>query len=285
MGRWLLQREKGKNRMRRTSWLLIGALLLFGGCKAHILENDQIQIRESLLDMYQDEVMDNLIRTKLYLPVIQVDYRTMTGTATSLTKGNASFNQEEDSSHLTLPSASVPAHALKSTSFFGAEQDLTTQLTLTGEPVCDDSVYEAYCQYLYGSQGRHGHGDESDEGTTRPATVPLAPGEKSTGGTQQIAQNPSNSVYTVVLTEPPKIPVPEEPVPQGRLLVSDSPPPDGTYHIMKFFQGKYYYIPPDSAEAFFKLYRRVVLERTHTQSGTQTLGDQLELFRLNQLQP
>jgi hypothetical protein len=270
--------------MRRISWLVVGALLLFGGCKAQILATDQMQMRQRLLDMYQDEVMDNLIRTKLYLPVIQVDYRTMTGTATSLTKGNVSYNQEADSSHLGLPSTNVPIHALKSTSFFGGEQDLTTQLTLTGEPVCDDSVYEAYCQYLYGSHNKHDH-EESDEGegATRPAYAPLAPGEKSTGGTQQIAQNPSNSVYTVVLTEPPKIPVPEEPVPQGQLLESDTPPPDGTYHVMKFFQGKYYYIPPDSAEAFFKLYRRVVLQRTHSESPTQDLGNQLELFRLNQL--
>jgi hypothetical protein len=271
--------------MRRFSVLMSGALLLVAGCKAQYLADDQIHMRQSLLDMYQDEVMDNLIRTKLYLPVIQVDYRTMTGTATNYTQGNVSFNQESDQNHLAVGSASVPVHDLKSTGFFGGEQAITTQLTLTGEPVCDDSVYNAYCQYLYGEQKKSD--EESEESTTRPAALSVAPGEKSAGGAPQVSQAPSssNSTYTVILTEPPKIETPEEPVPQGRLLVSDGPPPPGTYHVMKYFQGKYYYIPPDSAEAFFKLYRRVVLERQKAESPTQDLGNQLELFRLNQLQP
>jgi len=264
-------------------WVLVPVLLL-GGCRAEILEHDQIAIRQALLDMYQDEVMDNLIRTKLMLPVIQVDYRTMTGTISSTTKANGSYSREGDTNVFSGLSGNTPLHATKSIPFFGGEQDENTQLTLTGEPVCDESVYGAYEEYLYGPPKKHQEEPESTGKT--PSTAPITADEKQAGRDVSIeqAQAQTNSYYTVMLKTPDHPLPPPEPIPMGQLLVSDSKPADGTYHLAKEFNGKWYYIPPDSAEAFFKLYKRVVLGRKNTASSSQDLGDQLQLFRLNQLQ-
>jgi len=270
--------------MKRATWLLLAAVLI-GGCRADILKRDQIEIRQALLDMYQDEVMDNLIRTKLMLPVIQVDYHTMTGTMTSLTKGIGGYSKEADRNQFGAAAGSVtPVHVTKTFPSITGEQDESTQLTLTGEPVCDDKLYEAYEEYLYGSSAKAAPTGPHEQPATMPTTVPATQEEKSAGGQLAIGQQPSNSVYTVVLTTPVRPVETHEPVPQGQLLVSDKPPAEGTYHVMKEFRGKYYYVPPDSAKAFFALYRRVVLARKAAPTTGENLGNELQLFRLNQLQ-
>jgi hypothetical protein len=278
----------GAIRWRTVAWAFCALVAPFlGGCRSELLEQDQLEIRQSLLDMYQDEVMDNLIRTQLCLPVIEVDYRTMTGTVTSLSKGSAGYTQTmTHNAFATSGSAMVPLRQISAVPTVYGEQDQTVQLTLTGEPVCDPTIYDAYEQYLFGPNGRR-H-ENSAEAPTHgfPATMPISPGEKTVGTSQlEVSQlPPSNSVYNVNLNLPSHpIPAPP-PVPQGRLLCSDKPPAEGTYHLVRQFGDKWYFIPPDSAEAFFELYKRVVLSRSANPTNTQSLGDQLELFRLNQMQ-
>jgi hypothetical protein len=274
----------GAVKARGIGWGLC-ALVALGlvGCRPELLENDQLAIRQSILDMYQDEVMDNLIRTELRLPVIEVDYRTMTGTVTSLTQGTAGYTQTETHNSFAISGgATTPLRQIAAGPSFGALQNQTVQLTLTGEPVCDPSIYDAYEEYL----GLNGQGGEEQEGPSapHPTTVPISSGEKSMGPSQmEVSQLPqSNATYTVVLTTPQHPVPPPPPVPRGRLLCSDDKPEEGTYHLCRKFEDKWYYIPLDSREAFFALYKRVVLSRQANVSPTQSLGDQLELFRLNQ---
>ncbi len=277
----------GAEKLKGLGWGLLAAVaaILFSGCRPQLLENDQMGIRQALLDMYQDEVMDNLIRTQLRLPVIEVDYRTMTGTVTSLTQGTAGYSQIMTHNSFAIAGGTqTPLRQISAGPTFGALQDQTVQLTLTGEPVCDPTVYDAYEQYL-GINIKTG--EETSGPETRPTTVPVEPGEKSTGPAQpvQVSQEfQTNAVYKVELTTPMPPKAVPPPVPRGRLLCSDDRPADGTYHICRKFEDKWYFIPNDSADAFFALYKRVVLARTNTGSSTQSLGDQLELFRLNQMQ-
>lgn len=270
--------------MKRTTLLMLAAVLM-GGCRADILKRDQLEIRQALLDMYQDEVMDNLIRTKLMLPVIQVDYRTMTGTMTSLTKGIGGYSKEADRNQLGVVGSTTPVHVTKTFPSISGEQDESTQLTLTGEPVCDDKLYVAYQEYLYGPSAKAAPPGPHEQPTTMPTTAPVTSEEKSAGSQLAIGQQPTNSVYTVVLTTPVRAMEAIEPVPQGELLCSgDKPPAEGTYHVMKEFRGKYWYVPTGSAKAFFALYRRVVLTRRAAPTTGENLGNELQLFRLNQLQ-
>ena len=172
-------------------------------------------IRQSLLDMYQDEVMDNLIRTELRLPVIEVDYRTMTGTVTSVTQGSAGYTQTMTHNSFAISGGTqTPLRAITAGPTFSAQQASTVQLTLTGEPVCDPTIYDAYEQYLFGPGGREGGGEPSTR--PLPTTVPVAPGEKSAGPSAvEVSQlPPSNSVYNVNLTIPTHPPAPPRPVPQ-----------------------------------------------------------------------
>ena len=276
----------GAAKFKGIGWgfLAAAAAILASGCRPQLLESDQMGIRQSLLDMYQDEVMDNLIRTELRLPVIEVDYRTMTGTVTSLTQGTAGYSQTMTHNSFAITGGTqTPLRQIAAGPTFGALQNQTVQLTLTGEPVCDPTVYDAYEQYL-GINIKTG--EESAGPETRPTTVPIEASEKTTEPSPvEVAQPlPTNAVYRVELVTPTPPKTMPPPVPRGQLLCSDDRPAEGTYHVCRKFQDKWYYIPPESADAFFALYKRVVLARTSNVSSTQSLGDQLELFRLNQMQ-
>src|SRR5260370_20448269 len=74
---------------RSLAILAITGLLLFPGCRAHQLASDQNQFRQILTTMYEDQLMDNLIRAKTRMPLLQLDYSNITGTVSD--SGVASF--------------------------------------------------------------------------------------------------------------------------------------------------------------------------------------------------
>lgn len=146
--------------MRRTS--LVSALLVatfcLAGCRAGQLRQDQTEIRNTLLRLYEDQVMDNLIRTRNFLPIVQIDYSKITGTIEHNAGGQAGGSQQvTDSSYAAVPAgAAAPAaaafpirRAVQDIVNFGASASQKNQLTITGEPVIvSNDVYDAYLEYL-----------------------------------------------------------------------------------------------------------------------------------------
>src|SRR5258708_623877 len=59
------------------------------GCVVPELRNDQDKIRSALLDLYTNQIIDNLIRASDGMPIIQLDYTNATGTVTLKETANA----------------------------------------------------------------------------------------------------------------------------------------------------------------------------------------------------
>jgi len=62
--------------------LLLVAFLGLFGCRSQQLACDQNKFRCQILDLYTDQIMDNLIRVDQGLPIVQMDYTNIVGTIT-----------------------------------------------------------------------------------------------------------------------------------------------------------------------------------------------------------
>lgn len=131
--------------------LLTLVSVVFGmGCRAAQLGQDQADMRQTLLHLYQDQVLDNLVRTKLKLPIAQVDYSNLTGTLSQTVSATAG-QTETKTNNVPAKNATgslldtVRAYALN---YSGTGSEVG-QLTVTGQPVINsDAVYTAYVNTL-----------------------------------------------------------------------------------------------------------------------------------------
>jgi hypothetical protein len=127
-----------KNQTMNRSLLVLGvfAIVATCGCRAAQLQKDQDQMRDRLLELQTEQIMDNVIRARNSMPILHVDYKTTTGTVTQ----NADVGV--DGSH------SWPAISNTINWMVGGSHNQV--LTVTGEPVYDqDLVYRAYLQFLH----------------------------------------------------------------------------------------------------------------------------------------
>lgn len=290
---------------RQLGMFAILTVAALAGCRAQTLEGDQADMRNSLLTLYKQQVMENLVRTARMEPVIEIDFTTVTGTITELGKGTAGYGRESDT---TSKSKGTNSYLVKTTPTISGEQDITTQLTVTGNPVTDPSIYKAYEEYIWGrngapidgfpaqldrdvpeSQPQHVPPTGQPVPAPSPAPGPPPPAPKVPYGVA-VPLNPF-WVFAVDAT-PPVPPTDSDPhIRQGVLLVSDQQIPEDSVAEEIQYKGKFYYIPTKSAGQFFALYKWVVLRRTaasqaqSASSSVNNVGHQLELFRLNQLNP
>src|SRR6516165_1193156 len=71
----------------------------FSGCASvSEVKHDQDKIRNALIDLYTNQVIDNLILAANGMPFIQVDYSNATPTVTIAENGSLGGNQEIDGS-------------------------------------------------------------------------------------------------------------------------------------------------------------------------------------------
>src|SRR6516164_8089761 len=70
------------------------ALCLCGpGCRSAQLRHDQDCMRTALLDLYTNQIMDNLIRAYNGYPIVQLDYSDITGAVTHNSNASHGGNQ------------------------------------------------------------------------------------------------------------------------------------------------------------------------------------------------
>jgi hypothetical protein len=113
-------------------------LLAFGGCRAKQLQHDQETFRDSLLDMETNQIVDNLIRAKLGLPIVHVDYDRVSGTVTHSGTADVRGSYTDVVAGAITRMLSVVVIA---------KQD--NQLAVNATPVRDKpGIYLAYLQYL-----------------------------------------------------------------------------------------------------------------------------------------
>jgi hypothetical protein len=122
------------------------------GCAVYEMHKDQDLLRGTLLKLYTDQVLDNLIRASSGLPIIQIDYSSVGANVTvdaSVTGGDS--NTATHVSMLTMAAAKTAAitRTALNTIMGGASATNTNIVSLTGNPVLSsDEVYNAYLEYL-----------------------------------------------------------------------------------------------------------------------------------------
>lgn len=132
--------------MRCTLILLIG-LTIFAGCRAAQLGSDQRDMRGTLLALYENQLIDNLVRARKGLPFVHIDYGKIVGSIKHTGTAGFEFSGTNTTNSLTAGGAGitgVDSQVVKPS--VGGQQ--INDLTLTGEPVLqNDAVYEAYAEY------------------------------------------------------------------------------------------------------------------------------------------
>ena len=124
--------------MNRPIVILWSIFLVVSGisCRAQHLQKDQDQFRYALLDLYTDQIMDNLIRAQGRLPLVQLDYSDITGTITQDVSGSLDGVRTNASGAITRMLT------------LGVKGGKSIQLTVTANPVVDDpGLYDAYSEF------------------------------------------------------------------------------------------------------------------------------------------
>jgi hypothetical protein len=138
--------------MKRLITLVL--LLSMGGgfgCRSAQLASDQDQFRARLLDLYTNQIMDNLIRADQGYPIVQMDYTNITGTITQ--NGTGSFTSTQTTMNtkmLVIPTiVRTLTHSFTNLATFNPSAYETAALTVTANPVINSNdVYNAYLEFL-----------------------------------------------------------------------------------------------------------------------------------------
>lgn len=126
-----------RKRLSGQLWILF-VLLSTLGCRTRQLRNDQDEFRVALLSMETNQIMDNLVRARLGLPIVHVDYDKISGTVTQSAIGEVRGSYMD-----------VVGGAITRTISAALTPKQENQLTVTGNPVRDKpEVYLAYLQFL-----------------------------------------------------------------------------------------------------------------------------------------
>jgi len=130
------------NRILRLA-VVFGVAVAALGCRARQLCEDQDRFRCCLLELYTNQIMDNLIRVHNGLPIIQLDYSNITGTINQETSASISGSRESAAGAVTR----IFGHMAGGTQ--------TNNLTVTANPVLNDhDLYGAYLEFVYKKPGR-----------------------------------------------------------------------------------------------------------------------------------
>ena len=131
--------------MQYRAWLLVVLLAAGPGCRARQLQHDQDHIRSAVLDLQTNQIMDNLIRIRRGLPIIQLDYSHMTGTVTDTVNGAVNGSDTDQGVHVLLAVTRTFTNLVG----YSAGANQVKQLTITAEPVLNaPEVYNAYLEFL-----------------------------------------------------------------------------------------------------------------------------------------
>ena len=108
---------------------------------------DHDLIRTTLLDLYTNQIMDNLVRAKNGMPIIQLDYTQATAMVTITNSIGGSDTQALTGSKLlTIPAATLATTRTLATTLMGNLGNTNAnQITIAATPlITSNEVYDAY---------------------------------------------------------------------------------------------------------------------------------------------
>jgi hypothetical protein len=201
--------------MRRLllSFCLCG--LAPAGCAVPELRDDQDKIRGALLDLYTNQIIDNLIRASNGMPIIQLDYINAAANITVMESANLS-----DSLVTTRSSAAAPSltgTSMLSRAVAGTSRALTVVAGTTF------TITRSTMNTLMGG------GSASNSNQVAVTASPVT------------TSNEVYDAYLAFLTLP------------GSLQASPQPPPEGAAHICKKCGNVYYWVPAEYKKEFLGL--------------------------------
>jgi hypothetical protein len=138
--------------MRSLVFIACVFMTVSAGCAVRELHDDQNKIRSALLDLYTDQIIDNLIRASNGMPIIQIDYTNATAQVTvGQTEGLSDSPVRTKTNALTL--AAMSSYAITRTSMNTLMGNLSgsnsNQVAVTATPVTtSNEVYDAYLAFL-----------------------------------------------------------------------------------------------------------------------------------------
>ena len=126
------------------SWLLIAPL---ASCRTATLRHDQLDLREAVIDLYERQVFDNLVRVKLRKPLLMVSYGAMQGKITTKMSGSGEFTDAAlDNTFGAAPGAGNITDADTNTLKVTVTLNRDVELGVKGEPVTEATVYNAFIE-------------------------------------------------------------------------------------------------------------------------------------------
>ncbi|HEY3964990.1 MAG TPA: hypothetical protein VGM05_10605 [Planctomycetaceae bacterium] len=137
--------------MHRNLLLFVVFAASSAGCAVYQLGSDQDKIRCTLLDLYTNQIVDNLIRAHNKLPIIQMDYSNATATVTMKETSGVNNNLATTSANVFTAAAGmlvVTNTTLNTVTGMGS-LDHTNQISVVGTPLASTAaVYDAYEKFL-----------------------------------------------------------------------------------------------------------------------------------------
>jgi len=137
--------------MQKYAMFLVGVLAVCApGCLSRQVSRDGIGIRQSLLDMYTDQIMDNLIRARNGLPFVQLAYSSVqvqdVDSMTGSVQDTYNISSDRSSNAVGLVTSVLRrfSNGLQLTG--NARRDRT--MGLKADPVTDkNDIYEKYLEF------------------------------------------------------------------------------------------------------------------------------------------
>jgi hypothetical protein len=137
----------------RAAALALATCCLTTGCLSRQVHADGRNFRHALLEMYTDQVMDNLVRAHKEQPFVQLAYRALVITDTQTVKGNLG-NEIDPSNNKSVVQGAAKilaiGHAYTDHLFFGGSGSLDRQMTFKSDPVTGKlDIYDLYAAYAH----------------------------------------------------------------------------------------------------------------------------------------
>jgi hypothetical protein len=140
--------------------ILRNSLILFAflacGCATTELAHEEDQIRSKLLALYTDQIMDNLIRAKNNLPIIQVDYSSLNGQVTLEATGMIGGSQTVTNANAVTTATAISkmvSRTIATVFNYSLTAHNATQVSMSGTPLNNNNdVYLAYLTFLADQQ-------------------------------------------------------------------------------------------------------------------------------------
>lgn len=123
----------------RYSMFFFFAILISTGCQSpHLISRlDQWSIRETVLSLQEEQILDNLVRVKTWRPMIHLDYSDLKGTISDMGQGSAEFSHDGGDV------------ALKDFFKLSATGKRDRVVNIGAKPVLDyDGIYRAYLEFV-----------------------------------------------------------------------------------------------------------------------------------------